>query len=53
MLPVELRRYIITHELAHLTHFDHSPDFHTLWRRYLGCDPAGLRPILRKFKWPV
>lgn len=34
--PKEARRSTITHELAHLTHFDHSPAFYALWEKYLG-----------------
>jgi len=35
-MPRDLRRSTITHELAHLTHFDHSPAFYALWDSYLG-----------------
>ncbi len=34
LLPPELQEYIILHELAHLTHFDHSEDFWSLLRQY-------------------
>jgi len=30
MTPVEIRDYVIIHELAHLRHFDHSADFWAL-----------------------
>jgi predicted metal-dependent hydrolase len=31
--PDAVRRSVVAHEVAHLTHFDHSPAFHTLLRR--------------------
>lgn len=30
MAPDHVRRSVVAHEVAHLTHFDHSPDFHGL-----------------------
>lgn len=30
MAPIKIRDYVIIHELAHLRHFDHGPDFWTL-----------------------
>lgn len=30
MAPVEVRRSVVAHEVAHLVHFDHSPAFHAL-----------------------
>ena len=35
-MPHSLRVATITHELAHLSHFDHSPAFYALWDSYLG-----------------
>lgn len=31
--PDHVRRSVVAHEVAHLVHFDHSPDFHALLRR--------------------
>lgn len=52
-LPRRLRDYIVCHELAHLTHFDHSPQFHALCSRYCGGDGDVRRAELKAFKWPV
>ncbi len=30
MAPDHVRRSVVAHEVAHLTHFDHSPQFHSL-----------------------
>ncbi len=30
MAPDHVRRSVVAHEVAHLTHFDHSPEFHAL-----------------------
>lgn len=52
-LPPDLRDYIICHELAHLTHFDHSPRFHALCDRYLSGQERALIARLNRFPWPV
>ena len=48
-LPYRLREYIICHELAHLTHFDHSAEFHApllaLLRRRRHCTPRGAEEL--------
>lgn len=49
----ELRRSTITHELAHRTHFDHSPAFHALWERYMGCTNATLKERRRATPLPL
>lgn len=52
-LPLRLREYIICHELAHLTHFDHSASFHALCSRYCGGDGDRRRAELKAYAWPV
>ena len=49
----EERRSTITHELAHLTHLDHSPKFYALWDQYLGYSHKLNRPDLTKLPLPV
>ena len=52
-LPEHLIRHVVCHELAHLTHFDHSPGFHALVDEYSnGTERADIRE-LRNFRWPV
>ncbi|MCI9285062.1 MAG: M48 family metallopeptidase [Muribaculaceae bacterium] len=52
-LPWELRDYIICHELAHLTHMDHSSRFHALCDCYLGGRERELIRSLNAYRWPV
>lgn len=52
-LPRHLRRYIVCHELAHLTHFDHSPAFHDLCNSYCGGREKELRAELRNVEFPI
>ena len=50
--PIELREYVICHELAHLTHFDHSPNFYRLLDSYLGGRAAELKAKSNSHRLP-
>lgn len=51
--PTELVEYIIKHELAHLIHHDHSPQFHSEVNGMCGGREAELQKQLRNYKWPL
>ena len=52
-LPEVLVRYIICHELAHLTHMNHSPQFHALCNQYCDGKEKELERQLRQFRFPI
>ena len=52
-LPEPLVRYIICHELAHMTHLNHSPQFHALCNQYTGGHEKELERQLRQFHFPI
>ena len=52
-MPGELVEYIVCHELAHLTHMNHSAAFHALCNRYCGGREAELERMLKKFSMPI
>jgi predicted metal-dependent hydrolase len=43
MAPEHVRRATVAHEVAHLVHLNHGPDFHALVERLLGEDPKRAR----------
>lgn len=53
LLPPHLRQYIVCHELAHLTHFNHSPAFHRLCNTYCNANEAIWRKELREWHYPL
>lgn len=52
-LPERLVRYVICHELAHLTHMNHSPQFHALVNQYTNGQEKVLEQELKHFFWPI
>lgn len=52
-LPWRLRDYIVCHELAHLTHMNHSEAFHRLLDSYLGGEERSLVNELKNYRWPI
>ncbi len=52
-LPERLVCYIICHELAHLTHMNHSPEFHALVDKYTAGQEKVLEQELKHFNWPI
>lgn len=51
--PEALRRSTIMHELAHLTHLDHSPAFYALWDSYLGYPHTIDDERVKAFELPI
>lgn len=48
MAPDFVRRATVAHEVAHLVHMNHGPDFHALVAALHGADPAPARRWLRR-----
>lgn len=51
--PPHLRQYIVCHELAHLTHFNHSPMFHLLCNQYCDGNEQAWIGECRKYNFPI
>lgn len=47
LAPVAARRLVVAHEVAHLAHLDHGPQFKALERRLFGNDVSAARALLR------
>lgn len=48
LAPEFVRRATVAHEVAHLVHLNHGPDFHVLVESLLGADPAPARAWLKR-----
>jgi predicted metal-dependent hydrolase len=48
LAPVEARRYVVAHEVAHLVHLNHGPDFKALERRLFGPGLRQAQALLRR-----
>ena len=48
MAPAFVRQATVAHEVAHLVHMNHSPEFHALVEDLLGWDPKPARAWLRR-----
>ena len=48
LAPDFVRRATVAHEVAHLVHLNHGPDFHALVAEILGADPRPARAWLKR-----
>ena len=48
LAPPPARRYVVAHEVAHLVHLDHGPEFRDLERRLFDGDVGEARALLRR-----
>ena len=48
LAPDHVRRATVAHEVAHLVHMNHGPDFHALVERLFGADPRPARLWLKR-----
>jgi len=47
LAPVEARRYVVAHEVAHLKHLDHGAEFKAFERLLFGGDTGAAQALLR------
>ncbi len=52
-MPQELRDYIVCHELAHLSHMNHSEEFHRVCNSYCNGNESRLHAAMKAFRFPV
>jgi len=48
LAPPEARRFVVAHEVAHLVHLNHGPEFKALETKLFGGDVAAARASLRR-----
>ena len=48
LAPPEVRRYVVAHEVAHLKHLDHGPEFKALEARLFGPGLSAAKATLRR-----
>ena len=48
LAPSHVRRYVVAHEVAHLVHLNHGPEFKTLEARLFGPGLADAKAALRR-----
>jgi predicted metal-dependent hydrolase len=48
LAPPQVRRYVVAHEVAHLRHLNHGPEFKAFEARLFGPGVAGAKALLRR-----